>query len=114
MTIFLKRLIIRTIKHKEDTTMKNIALATLTLDARHIESLRTHGAEVIGPDGNRTGLTIAFAEKALNDCIRMGCKAITYELFLPQIDEPMMLAVWKDGHVDSGSVRGIFDCLASR
>lgn len=94
--------------------MKNTALATPTLDARHIESLRTHGAEVIGPDGNRTGLTIAFAEKAMNDCIRMGCTAITYELFLPQIDEPMMLAVWKDGHVDSGSVRGIFDCLASR
>lgn len=94
--------------------MTSIDLSTLTPEQRHLESLRLHGAQVIGPDGNRMELNSFFVGNAINDCIRMGCNAITYDLFLPDIGEPLLLAVWRDGHIDSGSVKGICDCLASR
>ena len=88
--------------------------ATLTPDQRHLEHLRLHGAQVTGPNGNRVELNSFFVGNVVNDCIRMGCNAITYDLFLPDIDEPMMIAIWKDGHIDSGSVKSICDCLAAR
>ena len=43
-----------------------------------------------------------------------GYNAVTYELELLGIDDEMVVCVWKDGHVDSGSTRSICDCLASR
>ena len=94
--------------------MTSIDLSTMTPDQIHLERLRQHGAQVIGPDGNRVELNSYFVGNVVNDCIRMGCNAITYDLFLPDIDEPMMIAIWKDGHIDSGSVKGICDCLAAR
>ena len=32
-----------------------------------------------------------------------------YELVIPETDEPMLLAIWRDGHVDSGSERHVID-----
>ena len=69
---------------------------------------------MLGPDGKHTELNSFFVGNVVNDCIRMGCNAIIYDLFLPDIDEPMMIAIWRDGHIDSGSVKGICDCLAAR
>ena len=86
----------------------------MNAEKRHLESLRLHGAQVLGPDGKRTDLTSSFVENAIGECIRSGCTAITFDLFLPEIDEPLMLAVWRGGHIDSGSVRSICDCLAAR
>ena len=94
--------------------MTNIDLSTMTPDQRHLETLRRHGAQVLGSDGKRTELNSFLVGNVVNDCIRMGCNAITYDLFLPDIEEPMMIAIWKDGHIDSGSVEGICDCLAAR
>lgn len=94
--------------------MTSIDLSNMTPDQRHLETLRRHGAQVLGPDGKRTELNSFFVGNVVNDCIRMGCNAITYDLFLPDIDEPMMIAIWRDGHIDSGSVEGICDCLAAR
>ena len=91
-----------------------IALNTLSPDQRHLETLRRHGAQVIGPDGSRVELNSFFVGNVVNDCIRMNCNAITYDLFLPGIDEPLMIAIWRSGHIDSGSVKSIFDCLAAR
>ena len=94
--------------------MTNTELAAMTPEQRHLESLRIHGAQVMGPDGNRVELNSFFVGNVINDCIRMNCNAITYDLFLPDIDEPMMIAIWKDGHIDSGSAKTICDCLAAR
>ncbi len=91
--------------------MTNIDLSTMTPDQRHLETLRRHGAQVIGPDGKRTELNSFFVGNVVNDCIRMGCNAITYDLFLPDIDEPMMIAIWKTGHIDSGSADAILRVL---
>jgi len=77
----------------------------------HIETLARHGAQV--KDGEeRISLSADFYHKAVEACQKNGCTAIAYDLELPGIEEPMMLAVWKDGHVDSGSVRNICDCFA--
>ena len=94
--------------------MMNLDMSTLSQEQLHLESLRRHGAQVMGPDGKRIELNSFFVGNVVNDCIRMGCNAITYDLFLPDIDEPMMIAIWKDGHIDSGSVKSICDCLAAR
>ena len=91
-----------------------IDLNTLNPEQRHLETLRRHGAQVLGPDGKRTELNSFFVGNDVNDCIRMNCNAITYDLFLPGIEEPMMVAIWRDGHIDSGSVKSICDCLAAR
>ena len=91
-----------------------IDLNTLTPDQHHLETLRRHGAQVIEPNGSRVELNSFFVGNVVNDCIRMNCNAITYDLFLPDIDEPLMIAIWRDGHIDSGSVKGICDCLAAR
>jgi len=93
--------------------MTSIDLSNMTPEQRHLETLRRRGAQVIGPDGSRVELNSFFVGNVVNDCIRMGCNAITYDLFLPDIDEPMMIAIW-DGHIDSGSVKGICECLAAR
>ena len=93
------------ITQKEAITMTNQTALS------HIGTLINHGAQV--KDGEeRITLTEEFYRKAIETCRKDGCNAIAYELILPGIDEPMMLAVWKDGHVDSGSPRHICDCFA--
>ena len=42
----------------------------------------------------------------------MPYNAIAYELVIPETDKPMLLAIWRDGHVDSGSERYVIDCMA--
>ena len=90
-----------------------IDLSTLTPEQRHIETLRRNGARIRTPDGS-VELNSFFYYNAIDECIRIGCNAITFDLILPGIEEEMGLCVWKDGHVDSGSMRGICDCLAAR
>ena len=76
----------------------------------HINSLRSHGAQIKAED-TLIDLTAAFYEKAVEACRNGGFTAVTYDLVLPGIEEPMMLVVWKDGHVDSGTTRRIIECL---
>lgn len=90
-----------------------IDLNTLTPEQRHIETLRRNGARIRTPDGS-VELNSFFYYNAIDECVCLGCNAITYELLLPGIEEEMGLCVWKDGHVDSGSMRRICDCLATR
>ena len=96
-----------------NTTMNTTGNA-LTPEQRHVEILRKHGAQILGPDGSHTELNLSFVENAISECVRSGCNAITYDLYLPDIDEPMMIAIWRNGHVDSGSVRNVCNCLESR
>lgn len=86
----------------------------LTPEERHIQSLSNNGARIKAPDGTTEPVSIDFYRKAVEQCRTGGYNAVTYELELPGIDDEMALCVWKDGHVDSGSMRSICDCLASR
>ncbi|HUM61194.1 MAG TPA: hypothetical protein PLA31_07115 [Clostridia bacterium] len=81
----------------------------------HINSLIRHGAQLRNPeDGSLIPLTEAFYRRAVEACHSGGCNAITYDLVLPGITDEMGLCVWRDGRVDSGSMRSICDCLAAR
>ena len=79
----------------------------------HIRTLANHGACIKAGD-QHIPLTEDVYRKAVEECITGNCNAITYELELPGIDDEMAICVWKNGHVDSGSMRSICDCLASR
>ena len=76
----------------------------------HIANLSAHGARIITERGT-VELTEAFYEEAVDSCIRGGANAICYDLLLPGIEEPMALAVHRDGHVDSGSAQSVTACL---
>ena len=79
----------------------------------HIESLKRHGAQIRNQqDGTLIPLTEDFYQQAVEACRTGGYNAATYELTLPGIDSELWLAIWKDGHVDSGSPKSICDCLA--
>ena len=87
-------------------------MTNLTAHAHsHIETLIRHGAALKAPDGSRVELTTAFCEKAVSDCLSGGFNAITYYLDIPGIDDKLMLAIWKDGHIDSGSVPSVCRAL---
>ncbi len=77
----------------------------------HVETLRRHGAQVTGPDGKRTDLSISFYDTALESCRQGKLNAVCYELFLPDIREPMLIAIHADGRVDTGSEKSVIYCL---
>ena len=84
------------------TTEQNLA---------HIEKLRTHGAKV-RVNGELKEINSLFCDGAVSECFTKGYNAIAFELVIPETDEPMLLAIWADGHVDSGSERRVIDCMA--
>ena len=84
---------------------------TMSANERHILTLIRHGAQIATPDNGRVALTLDFYRKAVEGCAAGGWNAVTYDLVLPGIDAPMMLAVHIDGHVDSGSVQSVCACL---
>ena len=78
----------------------------------HIESLGRHGA-MIKDYGVMIPVTVEIYEKALESCRKNGYSSVAWEMTIPETDEPMMLCVRRDGHVDSGSVERICEFLGS-
>ncbi len=78
---------------------------------RHIQSLSNNGARIKAPDGTTEPVSMDFYRRAVDQCVKGGCNAITYELELPGIEGEFMIAFRRDGHVDSGTTRRIIDCL---
>ena len=77
---------------------------TNTAALAHIETLMNHGAMIISDKGNIPLTTsFYFYENAVASCEAGMAEAITYDLLLPGIEEPMMIAIHKSGHVDTGS-----------
>ena len=86
----------------------------MTPEERHITSLHNNGAGIRLPDGTTEPVTMDFYRRVVEQCREGGCNASTYELILPDCGEDeMAICIWKTGHVDSGSMRSICDCLAS-
>ena len=73
----------------------------------HINTLIAHGAEIgfdCGGGEGRIRLTEDFINTQLDwVCSQPIVKAITYDLYLPGIEEALALTIWEDGHIDSGS-----------
>ena len=87
--------------------MTSFDLENLTLNQKHLESLRQHGAKIRQADGSLVELNSFFVGNAQNDCIRMGANAITYEMVLPDLPGDFLLCVHRDGFIDSGSPEAI-------
>lgn len=79
---------------------------------QHIARLMNHGVRIKRPDGTTEDLTMDFYHRAMRYCNTEGCRAVCYEIELPGIEGEFMIAFWRDGRVDSGSTKRIFDCLA--
>jgi len=93
---------------KEDGCIED---SDLTPEERYINSLSNNGARIKAPDGTTEPVSMDFYRRAVEACIKGGCNAITYELELPGIDGEFMIAIWKSGHVDSGSAERILQVL---
>ena len=77
----------------------------------HVEQLGRHGAYVMTAVGKRA-LSGAFYDIVIRFCEKNGINCLGYDMKIPETDEPMMLAIWRDGHVDSGSadhIRAVMD-----
>ena len=85
----------------------NSGTAEMDTNQLHIERLRRHGAKVRRPDGTLTELNSFWYYGRVDDCIRCGAEAVTYELFLPDVEADLRIAIWHDGHVDCGSAQMI-------
>ena len=73
-------------------------------DLDHINSLISHGAMLRDQvDWSTVPLTVDFYNEAVQHCKTDGCETIVFGLVLPGIEPDLELAIWKDGHVDSGS-----------
>ena len=87
---------------------------TTNPELKHLYSLINHGAAIGKWDGTTETLTEGFYNEAVEHCKSGRCNAVTCNLLLPQIADPMMICIWKDGHIDSGSIEAISRCLAAR
>ena len=52
-----------------------------------------------------------FYDTVKDECWRSNCEAICYELFLPGIEDKLLIAIHKDGRVDTGSEENVLRCL---
>ena len=90
-----------------------IAEMNIACALSYIDALRQSGAQVRLPDGTRSELNAFIYDGAKDECLLNGYDAICYELFLPGIDEPLMIAILNDGRVDAGSEESVIRRLDS-
>ena len=83
----------------------------ITAELAHIEKLRVHGAKVI-IDGKASEVNSYLWDTLKDECWLKGYEAIACELVIPETDEPLLLAIHRDGHVDSGSRDNVMRCMA--
>ena len=81
---------------------------------RHIETLCRHKATLRGSNGSSEPFTRAFYNNALFECATKGYSAIVYDMVLPDVKEKTQLVIWRNGHIDSGSVKNIEALLKAR
>ena len=84
----------------------------LTDDQRHIDRLRRHGAKVI-LDGIPTEINSYFYDRAVSECWLKDYLGIMFKMTIPETDEILALAIYADGHVDSGSADLVMRCVQS-
>ena len=73
----------------------------------HIDSLRRHGVRLIGWDGRSREIPDNFLETTVKFLSDNGARKITYSIAVPETDAEMLLAIWDNGYVESGSAAEI-------
>ena len=80
----------------------------------HIRTLIRHGAQIKAGEV-LIPLTLGFYRRKVEECRTRGCKVQKFGLVLPRLEEfRFLLAIWDDGHVDSGCEDTIMYCLNMR
>jgi len=82
-----------------------------TADERHIMSLNANGVIIRYPNGKSEPVTLEFYRNAIAFCKEDGAESIVYPIELPGISGDFSLAIWRNGHVDSGSTKRIMALL---
>ena len=77
---------------------------------KHIDILSRHGAYILTAGGKEL-VSRGFYYSIVNFCEQHRINCIGYEMHLPDTEEPMMLAIWRDGHIDSGSKESVEICM---
>ena len=72
----------------------------------HVEQLGRHGAYVLTAAGKRS-LSGSFYDSVIRFCEKYGINCLGYDMKIPETDEPLMIAIWRNGHVDSGNAESI-------
>ena len=93
-----------------------IDMSTALDGMEYVRKLGEHGAKVVDT------LTGEARDVDLNlfcDAIRflhdeVAAISIDYDMRIPETDEKMLLRIWKNGHVDSGSHDAMMDLLNGR
>ena len=73
----------------------------------HVVNLGKHGVLIATHDGKKEPLDGEFYDKALELCRKYGLDCIGYAITVPEASNEMMIAIWKNGHVDSGDAESI-------
>ena len=82
----------------------------IATELAHIDKLRRHGAKII-VNGEPTEIESNLWDKAMGECLTKGFKAVAYELRIPETEAKLLLAIYADGHVDSGSEKNVLCCM---
>ena len=91
--------------------MATVKELNTALALEHIRVLGTHGARIQRDDGTSIPLNVEFYHDAVKSCEDSRCVAITYRLSIPEVNEPLLLAAYRDGRVYTGSEETIMRCL---
>ena len=73
----------------------------------YIDSLRRHGVCLIRWDGKTKEIPEDFLETTAKFLSENGARKITYSIKVPETDKEMLLAIWDNGYVESGSAAEI-------
>ena len=76
----------------------------------HCETLGKHGACVVTA-GGKEPVCGAFYDRIIRFCEKYRINCMTYEMEIPETDQRMGLAIWRNGHVDSGSAEHIDEII---
>jgi len=82
----------------------------IATELAHIDKLRRHGAKVV-INGELVEVNSYLWDNAISECLTKGFKAVAYELRIPETEDRLLLAIYADGHVDSGSERNVLCCM---
>ena len=82
----------------------------IATELAHIDKLRRHGAKVV-INGEMAEVNSYLWDKAMGECLTKGFKAVAYELRIPETEDRLLLAIYADGHVDSGCEKNVLCCM---
>ena len=82
----------------------------IATELAHIDKLRRHGAKVV-IKGEMAEVNSYLWDKAMGECLTKGFKAVAYELRIPETEDRLLLAIYADGHVDSGCEKNVLCCM---